>query len=150
MSQYFAWPQLKLLLQRSPTTGSRQMPAVFVPPSKTMTFPAHWPSVHERVLLHGCPPSTLEYARHVRDTSSQPSVDSQSLKSRQGAPAGPLAAHCRLALQKSMGAQSPDDPLQVSPTRPWGPQTRDVVQRSPSAHSNEEKHAALAAFFARH
>lgn len=150
MSQYCALPQLKLLVQASPTIGSRQVPGVLVPPSETTTFPKHWPVRHACVLLQATPASTAEDWRHVRNTSSQLNGDAQSEKPWHAAPAAPFVAHWRFVLQYSVGAQSVLEPLQASPTAPSGPHTRADVQRSPTTHSDDEAQAALAALRARH
>jgi hypothetical protein len=142
--------QLKLLKQASPTTASRHVPGVLVPPSATTTFPKHWLERHDCVLVHGSPASTVEDSRHVRSTSSQLNGDAQSEKPWHAAPAVPFTAHWRLALQNSVGAQSELEPLQVSPTAPSGPHTRPDVQRSPTPHSVDEMQAAFTALRARH
>lgn len=150
MSQYCALPQLKLLVQASPTIGSRHVPGMLMPPSETTTFPKHWPVRHDWVLVQATPASTPEDWRHVRSTSSQLSGDAQSEKPRHAAPAAPGVAHWRLVLQYRVGAQSALEPLQASPTAPNGPHTRPAVQRSPTTHSDDEPQAALTALRARH
>ncbi len=124
--------------------GAPQVPAVFMPPSFTTTFPRHSSNPEQkRVLEHGCPVVTVALRAQVRETSSHCPL-THSLESRQGAPRAARGAQWLVASQARPVAQS-EVAKQAPPAFSFGPHTCPL-QRKVSRHSAVVPQVAPAAF----